>query len=499
MRYWNLIICALLAMLGIITQAEANSETTTDYAGKVVVIPVGQEALENAQSFGFMNRTLQRAADDKAVAIIFELNTPGGLAWETSELMMKGLYPLKVPTFAFVNPKAMSAGALIAAACDTIYMTPVSSIGAAGIVNATGEEMDPMMRKKVESAFSAFTRSVVAEKHHNPELIKAMMIPATQNETFGTVKLNKGELLTLTGKEASSPGPDGKPLLAKGIVNNIQELLEKENITAPVVTATPTGFEKIALWIAWASPFLILIGMGAVYIEMKTPGFGIAGAIAALAFGLFFFGNHVAGNLAGYETAALFIVGCLLLLVEIFLIPGTFVSGLIGALLIIAALFSGMLSLADINSLMRSGDFSIDSLASVSLMPLTKLALGMAGGMILIMVLMRFLPDSPLFRPFSNNSISGGKEAGAAVGDSATGATIGALGETVTELKPNGKAIIHGKIYEVCSRQGLLIKGTPVRVIEKRAFDLIVEPVVNAIPAPSREAGQQTQQTSEQE
>lgn len=485
----------LIAMFGMIPKAGATEQDNDNkiyYTGKVVVIPIGEETLANTQSFGFMNRTLKRANDEQATAIVFELNTPGGLAWETSELMMKGLYPMKVPTFAFVNTKAMSAGALVASACDSIYMAPVSSIGAAGIVNSTGEEMDPMMRKKVESAFSAFTRSVVEEKNHNSELIRAMMIPASKDETFGPVKLAKGELLTLTGKEAVSPGSDGKPLLAKGIVNNVKELLEREHITAPVVTATPTGFERIALWIAWASPFLILIGMGAAYIEMKTPGFGIAGAIAALAFALFFFGNHIAGNLAGYETAALFVVGCILLLVEIFLVPGTFVSGLLGVLLIIAALFSGMISLADINSLLRSGDFSVESIASVSLLPLTKLAVGMAGGMVLIMLLMRFLPDSPLFRSLSNNSVSGGQDAGAAVGVSATGATIGSLGETVTELKPNGKALIHGEIYEVCSRQGLLIKGTPVRVIEKRAFDLIVEAA--DIPAPQQEAGNQPEQ-----
>ena len=134
----------------------------------------------------------------------------------------------------------------------------------------------------------------------------------------------------------------------------------------------------------------------------------------------------------------------------------------------------------------------MESIASVSLLPLTKLAVGMAGGMVLIMLLMRFLPDSPLFRSLSNNSVSGGQDAGAAVGVSATGATIGSLGETVTELKPNGKALIHGEIYEVCSRQGLLIKGTPVRVIEKRAFDLIVEAA--DIPAPQQEAGNQPEQ-----
>lgn len=85
--------------------------------------------------------------------MVFDLNTPGGLAWETREMMMKSIQPLTIPTYAYVNPKAMSAGALISAACDKIYMAPVSSIGAAGIITSSGEEMDPVMRKKAESAF----------------------------------------------------------------------------------------------------------------------------------------------------------------------------------------------------------------------------------------------------------------------------------------------------------------------------------------------------------
>lgn len=99
------------------------------FRDKVVLIPVGEDALTSKQSFGFMNRILERAQKEQARAVVFEMNTPGGLAWETSEMMMKSIQPLTIPTYAYVNPKAMSAGALISAACDKIYMAPVSSIG----------------------------------------------------------------------------------------------------------------------------------------------------------------------------------------------------------------------------------------------------------------------------------------------------------------------------------------------------------------------------------
>ena len=212
MKRIHLLLLALLALFAGAPFRAAAEETFRD---RVVVIPVGEDSLTSKQSFGFMNRILKRAQEEQACAVIFDLNTPGGLAWETSEMMMKSIQPLTIPTYAYVNPRAMSAGALISAACDKIYMAPVSSIGAAGIITSSGEEMDPVMRKKAESAFWAFTRSVVTEKGYRPEVVKAMMIPSDQEQQFGPVKLEKGALLTLTGKEAAARLEDGRPLLSR--------------------------------------------------------------------------------------------------------------------------------------------------------------------------------------------------------------------------------------------------------------------------------------------
>ena len=261
MKLIHLVLLALLALFAGYPFRAAAEETFRD---RVVVIPVGEDSLTSKQSFGFMNRILKRAQEEQARAVVFDLNTPGGLAWETSEMMMKSIQPLTIPTYAYVNPRAMSAGALISAACDKIYMAPVSSIGAAGIITSSGEEMDPVMRKKAESAFWAFTRSVVTEKGYRPEVVKAMMIPSDQEQQFGPVKLEKGALLTLTGKEAAARLEDGRPLLAQGTASSVTDLLAQEKVNAPVVTAEPTAFERIGLWIAWASPIMILLGIGGI-------------------------------------------------------------------------------------------------------------------------------------------------------------------------------------------------------------------------------------------
>lgn len=466
-------ILALLAFLALPQLSRADS-SKSDYKNEVVVIQVGEDSLASKQGFGYISRIVKQATRDKARAIVFDLNTPGGLAWETGGLMSEVLRSVDIPTYAFVNSRAVSAGALLAVSCDAIYMAPGSMIGAAGVVNSTGEDLGEMMQKKVDSAFSAMTRAVVEEKGHNVELVKSMMIPSDKEKQFGSVKLEKGELLSLSAQQATSLDEHGNRLLAKGIVSSVDDLLKAERIEAPVVYANPTAFEQIALWIAWASPVLILLGVGGIYLEFKTPGFGIGGIVAIIAFGLFFFGNNIAGNLAGYEMIGLFVLGICLLLVELFVIPGTFVAGILGVLMMLVALFGGMLSGAELDYIVTKDDWSFDSLFSLAVLPLFRLSIGLFGAAILIMVLMRYLPETGIFRRFANEVISGGEDDGEAV---ATASVLnpGARGEALTELKPNGKALFNGDIFEVFSRGGVLPKGTPLRVIEKRSFDFVVE------------------------
>ena len=462
----------LFGLLGLGAPLSAKEES---YEGKVVLLKLGEDSLAHAPSFRFIERTLQKAEKEKATALILELNTPGGLAWETSELMMTHLRPLKVPVLAFVNTKAMSAGALIAASCPKIYMAPVSSIGAAGIVDSSGKEMDPMMRKKLESAFGAFTRSVVSEQGHNPEIIKAMMVPKEENAQYGSVSVDKGQLLTLTGKEACETQPNGKPLLATAIAHNVQEILSKENMTAPLIEAQSTGFESIALWIAKISPLLILIGIGAIYWEFKTPGLGMGAVVAALAFGLFFFGNNMAGNLAGYETVALFVVGLIFLVIEFFILPGWLIFGVIGAFFLLFGLFGGMIDSLSWTQIWENEALSGRDILLLLMAPFWKLSLGLGGAVGLIMLLMRYFPQIPFMQHLANDSVSGNEKESISLYKEEKKLPLGAVGISVTELRPVGKMEFEGRYYEVSARDGFHPKGTPVRVLKKEAYQIIVE------------------------
>ncbi|MEJ6778428.1 MAG: hypothetical protein QNK86_03035, partial [Akkermansiaceae bacterium] len=311
------------------------------FKGKVVIIKVGEDDLVNKHAFKFWRRVIKRVNEENARAVVFDLDTPGGLAFDTAELIMVDMQKLKVPSYAFVNQKALSAGALVASGTDGIYMHPVSAIGAAAIVSGSGAEIPDIMRAKIESAFNAFVRAVAKSKNRNPDVIRAMMITKEYYD-FGEIQVEEGELLTLTADEAIMEF-EGKPLLAKGIVNSIDELLAREGLgDVEVVVAELSGMEKFAYWVATFSGILILVGMGGAYLEMKTPGFGIGGGISLLAFALFFFGNYAAGNMAGYGLMLLFVLGVILIIVELVILPGMIVPGVIGAILVLGTLFMAM-------------------------------------------------------------------------------------------------------------------------------------------------------------
>ena len=122
-----------------------------------------------------MKRVIKKADDDRASAIIFDLNTPGGIAWYTEEIMLADLQQISIPTYSFVNPKAMSAGALIAIATDRIYMHPPSTIGAAAPVMGGGQEIPETMLKKVMGDILSTADDVARRKGHNPDIAKAFI------------------------------------------------------------------------------------------------------------------------------------------------------------------------------------------------------------------------------------------------------------------------------------------------------------------------------------
>ena len=448
------------------------------FRGKLVVLKVGREDLINKQSFRFWRRMLRRAEDEKARAVLFDLDTPGGYAYETKEIMSE-ITRLKIPCYAFVNENALSAGALMSVATDGIYMSPEGTIGAAGIVSGSGAEIGDMMRKKLHSAFEAQIRSVAEKKGYDPELIRAMMIPEDRDRVFGAVVVRAGELLTLTASEATSLR-DGKTLLAKAVAGSIEEIAELEGMEGvSIVRAEATAFENFAWWVSKWSFLLILVGMAAAYAELKAPGFGVGGAISLLAFGMFFFGNYMAGNLANYELVALFFLGVILVAVELFLIPGTGVTGILGVLCMLGALLLGTVDKIDWND-WKLGEFS-GNLLDLLRGPALTLGAGLLGGCTLVLLLMRFLPDTPIFRAFiAKQELAGGASLEDEAAVAGSGKRVGWTGEALTDLRPSGKAVLSGEEFDVLADGAFIRKGAKVRVLEQDGMRIVVGEIDSA-------------------
>jgi len=446
----------------------------SSFKGKVVIIKVGEKDLVNKQAFKFWRRVIKRVNEEEARAILFDIDTPGGLAFDTAELIMVDMQKIKVPSYAFVNQKALSAGALVAAGTDAIYMHPVSTIGAAAIVSGTGAEIPDIMRAKIESAFNAFVRAVSKSKGRNPDVIRAMMI-TDEYFNFGEIQVEEGELLSLTADEAAMEF-EGKPLLAKGIVGSIEELLEKEGLSdVEVISAEPTGMERFAYWAAAFSGILILVGVGGAYLEMKTPGFGLGGGISLLAFALFFFGNYAAGNMAGYGLMLLFVLGVILVAVELFIMPGMIIPGLLGGFLVIGTLFMAMIdgfAFEDNDILGWDAEGALDFINR----PALNLSFGLLGGTVLMLLMMRFLPDMPLFnRMVMSKELAGGDSTGLDSVSGGTGEHIGLRGVTLTGLRPAGKGDFNGRILDVTAMSGYIEAGKQVVVISEDGVRILVE------------------------
>ncbi|GAA5482197.1 NfeD family protein [Haloferula sargassicola] len=430
--------------------------------GQVVVIPIGQKDLINKQSFKFMQRTLHRAEDEGAKAVVLRLDTPGGLAFDTRSLIMDDFAKLEIPLIAWVEREALSAGAMIAFSADTIYMAPGTTVGSAALVNMMGGEIDKVMRAKLESAFEATMRSIAEQKGRNFDVLQAMMIIDDENErSFGEVTVPKGALLNLTATQAVTEY-EGKPLFADGIAASLDEVLEKEGLAGvPVVTPEPTGFERIAWYLAAWSPLLIAIGIGAAWFEMKTPGFGIGGAVALLAFGLFFFGNNVAGNLAGYELMAVFLLGVVLVVLEFFILPGG-IAGIIGGILIFGSLWFAMVDQRSFNR-DNLNDGIYFSLNELLVKPGLFLCLGLLGALGFVLLLGRFLPQIPLLRSLvAVHNLPGGAPTDAAAQSGLAGMT----GIALTDLRPSGTVMVAERKRDAVSRHGLIPAGSEVRVLE---------------------------------
>jgi membrane-bound serine protease (ClpP class) len=435
----------------------------------VYVIPVRSEIARPV--FYILRRGLKEAIDRKADAVVLDMNTPGGALDVTFDIM-EALGKFPGQTITYVDKEAMSAGAFISAMTGEIYFTPDGVIGAAAPVSSTGQDIDATMKQKVTSYLKARIRAISEGKGYRGEVISAMIDADYELKIGDKVLKPKGELLSLTASEANKTyGEPPHALLGAGVAKDLDALLVHKYGAGGYerVDFQVTWSERLAQYLNAIAPILMGLGLLALFVEFKVPGHGWFGGIGVVLLALVFFGHYVAG-LSGHEPVLFFVLGLLLLAVEIFFFPGVFIMAASGVLLMLGSLLWAMADLWPNQPLTVSGEAFVQ--------PLGSLGLGLGIAVVAGALLLRFLPKGWVWDKMVVTSALGtAAQSGGVAPDAAAGigALVGCHGVAATALRPGGQVEIEGRRYEAKVEVGAIDAGARVRVRGRTDFCLIVE------------------------
>jgi len=413
------------------------------------------------------------AADSlKADLFLIHMNTYGGTVVDADSIRTRILNS-KIPVVVFVDNNAASAGALISLACDRIYMRSGASIGAATVVNPTGQKMPDKYQSYMRSTMRA-----TAESHGKDTIISGqdttyrwkrdpLIAEAMVDErVYIPGVIDSGKILTFTPAEAMKNG------YCEGICESVDEVLKLNKMeNARIVEYKPTALEKFIGFMVnpVVSGILIMLILGGIYFEMQAPGIGFPLGVAVLAAVLYFSPLYLEGLAANWEIL-MFVIGLILIALEIFVVPGFGITGISG----ITLAFSGL-----VLSLIKNVDFSFDEVhANDLLIALGTVFIGSIGGISLAIYLSQKLFTAETGR-FSHMSLKDvmSLESGYLGVDPELLLLKGKNGMAITTLRPSGKIVIDGQTYDAMAVSGMIDKGTDIVVTKVEAAQLYVEVV----------------------
>jgi len=409
----------------------------------------------------YVQRVLQQAQDDKAVAVVLQINTFGGQL-DAAVKIRDALIKSPVNSIAFVDSRAISAGALISLAATSIVMAPDGTLGAATPVLSDGSQVQTASEKTISYVRKEFG-ATAQFRHRDPTIAEAMVDPDVVIAGLSP----KGKLLTLTTQEALELG------IADFQASTLEQALTEAGIGNARIIETETNWaEELIRFLTnpVISSLLITIAMVGILVEIRTPGLGLAGFIGLAALGLFM-GSHWLVELAGLEELLLLAGGIALLLLEIFVIPGFGIAGVLGALAMLAAL---LLTLTGEGASWQA-----------LLQAATQIALALVAAIAISLLLLRFLPRTAVGRKLvlqtGLDAASGFTSAPASDHE-----LLGQTGVATTPLRPAGMANIGGRRIDVVSRGEFIEPGTTVKVVNVEGNRIVVE----QIAAPTLHSGE---------
>ena len=425
-------------------------------AGRTIVIPINGDI--DLGLAPFVERVLQEASADDFV--VFEINTFGGRI-DAAVVIRDAVLGSRAKTAALVNKRAISAGALIALATDTIVMTTGATMGAATPVQIEGGKMAPV-EAKVISYMRKEMKATAEAKHRRGDIAEAMVDASVVIEGLD----GKETTLTLTTEEAL------KFNYAAFSAESVSELCTRLSRPQPVAAQPVLNWaERVARVLSdpAISSLLMTLGMLGLMLELYAPGHAVAGVLGVTCLVLFFFGHHVV-HLAGWGTIILFVAGVMAVVIEVFFWAGHGSLAIVGAIAILTSLV-----LAFFN--WHSVPFEV----SLSLGWVTSALARVFGSLMVTMVVMvlasRFLPSTRLGRRFILGAAitdSAGAASSQLPADEVVEALVGRPGVAETSLRPSGKVRIDDRRLDVVAEGGYLDAGTPIEVVSADGSRIVV-------------------------
>ncbi|WP_432776727.1 nodulation protein NfeD [Brevibacillus gelatini] len=433
LRRVRLLFSFLCMMMGL-SMFLATPGTFAQTYQKAVWVPVDNTIERGLESF--LKRAFHDAEKQQADLVILHINTPGGevdAADQIGQLIRQS--PMR--TIAYIDNQAFSAGTYIALNANEIVMTPGSSIGAATPIDLAGNAADI----KFISGWSKKMSAAAGLNNRNPDVARAMVEIDTE---FPGLK-PKGTVLSLDAQQAKALG------YADRVVSGKEELLASLGIAGDSLQMIePTGGEIVARWVTspYVMSLLLVIGLVGIVVELFAPGFGVAGTISLVSFGLYFFGHYVAG-FANWLHIGLFVVGILLMILEIFL-PG----GIVGAI--------GFISI--VTGLVMAAYDTQQGLAS--------LGIAAAVTAFVTFLLIKRYGVRGLFGKFVLGDVQRNEEGYVAPKDQRD--LAGKTGIALTPLRPAGVVKVEGKRVDAVSAGGFIDPGTAIVVVQVEGTRVVV-------------------------
>lgn len=444
-KIFRLLILVFLLPLMSFGQADSAEKKTLIYKFDIKeeiappVVRTTQKAFKEAKKLG-------------ADIVLIHMNTYGGLVDAADSIRTKILNS-DIPVYVYIDNNAASAGALIAIACDSIYMAPVASIGAATVVDQSGQPVPD----KYQSYMRSWMRATAEATGRDPDIAQAMVDPDIYIEDI----IDTGKVLTLTTSEAILHG------FCEGRVENIADLLDDAHVPRyEIVTHKKSGADKIIGWLInpFVSGILIMIIIGGIYFELQSPGIGfplVASVIAAL---LYFAPLYIEG-LADHWEIVVFVAGVILILVEVFAIPGFGVAGISGIMMVVTGLTLSMIGNVGLNF---SG-VGFEAGATAFFIVIIAIFFALIGS---------FWISKTLFTTtiFGHLALEAEQlnEDGFSTSDSKYKSMIGKKGKAWSVLRPAGKVSIDGDVYDATALTGFIEKGDEVEVVKYETGQLFV-------------------------